>query len=194
MIRARRRADVAHTRPAVYLDEAPILKLRPFVRAVLRAQGVPTRDRDDVCQEIMVAAWTAMTEGRFRPPEAQPIGEALQAWLFGITWRQASHYRQRAWRRREVIVSDPYAMTAAAPWIPHVPAPDGRAAAREMLAALDEIPERMREVLLLRYLEGFDTVEIAEILGIPVPTVSSRLKYGVRRFTTAVQRWRKLRS
>ena len=194
MTRGRRRADVAHTRPAVYLDEAPILRLAPFVRAVLRAQGVPARDREDVCQEIMAAAWVGVRDGRFRPPEAQPIGEALQAWLFGITWRQASHYREKAWRRREVPVPDPYGLTAAAPWVPHVPAPDSRVAAREILGALDEIPVRMREVLLLRYLEGFDTTEIAEILGIPVPTVSTRIRYGMRRFTTAVQRWRKLRS
>ena len=42
--------------------------------------------------------------------------------------------------------------------------------------AVYELPSRYREVILLRYYEGFTVGEIARILGAPQPTVSIRLK------------------
>jgi RNA polymerase sigma-70 factor (ECF subfamily) len=41
-------------------------------------------------------------------------------------------------------------------------------------AALAQLAERDREVLVLRYLEQLSTREIAEVLGIPEGTVKSR--------------------
>jgi RNA polymerase sigma-70 factor (ECF subfamily) len=49
-------------------------------------------------------------------------------------------------------------------------------AERERLArALEELPPRSREVLVLRELEGFSYKEIAEITGVPIGTVMSSL-------------------
>ena len=49
-------------------------------------------------------------------------------------------------------------------------------AERERLArALEGLPRRSREVLVLRELEGFSYKEIAEITGIPIGTVMSSL-------------------
>ena len=43
-----------------------------------------------------------------------------------------------------------------------------------MRAALAQLPQRDREVLVLRYLEQLSTREMAEVLGTPEGTVKSR--------------------
>ncbi len=40
---------------------------------------------------------------------------------------------------------------------------------------IEELPEHYRDVIILHYFEGFDYSEIAEILGINIGTVKSRL-------------------
>ncbi len=42
-------------------------------------------------------------------------------------------------------------------------------------AKIEELPEHYKDVIILHYFEGFDYNEIAEILGINVGTVKSRL-------------------
>jgi RNA polymerase sigma-70 factor (ECF subfamily) len=44
-----------------------------------------------------------------------------------------------------------------------------------LLKGLDELEPRFREIIVLRMVEGYSTEETAEILGIPVGTVGSRL-------------------
>jgi RNA polymerase sigma-70 factor (ECF subfamily) len=48
-------------------------------------------------------------------------------------------------------------------------------------AALDDLPERDREVLVLRYLEQLSTAEVAEVLGIGEGAVKMRLLRAARR-------------
>ena len=46
--------------------------------------------------------------------------------------------------------------------------------------AIEQLPDRQREVLVLKEFEGLRYREIAELLGIPIGTVMSRL-YAARR-------------
>jgi RNA polymerase sigma-70 factor, ECF subfamily len=64
---------------------------------------------------------------------------------------------------------------------------------REMLSlALEDLPVEFREAIVLREMEGLSYKEIADIAGVPVGTVMSRLARGRRRLqiyltTTAVR-------
>ena len=62
-----------------------------------------------------------------------------------------------------------------------LPAPEGKVGAQEDLAAaLAQLPEEHREVLLLRFIDGFELGEIAVAMEIPLGTVKSRLHYALR--------------
>ena len=50
----------------------------------------------------------------------------------------------------------------------------------EVLAAVDALPDEFREVVVLGDLHGLPYAEIAEVLGVPVGTVKSRLFRGRR--------------
>jgi RNA polymerase sigma factor (sigma-70 family) len=50
----------------------------------------------------------------------------------------------------------------------------------ELQAALDELPDAFREAVWLRDVEEFSYAEMAEMLGIPIGTVMSRISRGRR--------------
>ena len=58
--------------------------------------------------------------------------------------------------------------------------------------ALEELPEEFREIIVMRELEGMGYKEIAEVAGVPIGTVMSRLARARKRlqraFTTALSK------
>jgi RNA polymerase sigma-70 factor (ECF subfamily) len=55
--------------------------------------------------------------------------------------------------------------------------------------ALDELPPRLREILLLAYFQKMSYAQVAEVFGIPIGTVKSRLHSAVGRFA---KKWKEL--
>ena len=53
--------------------------------------------------------------------------------------------------------------------------------------ALDGMPDRLREILLLAYFQKMSYAQVAEIFGIPIGTVKSRLHSAVAKFASAWQ-------
>ncbi|MCK6205556.1 RNA polymerase sigma factor [Bacillus infantis] len=49
----------------------------------------------------------------------------------------------------------------------------------DLLDALDQVDEKFREPILLKYIQGFSQEEIAGILGLPLGTVKSRIYRGL---------------
>jgi RNA polymerase sigma factor (sigma-70 family) len=56
--------------------------------------------------------------------------------------------------------------------------PDHSTSGTELSDALGCLEERLKTPLVLHYVEGFSTKEIAEILGIPQGTVKTRMMFG----------------
>jgi RNA polymerase sigma-70 factor (ECF subfamily) len=137
-------------------------------------------DAEDLVQDTFVKA--LRFEDRFAP------GTNLKAWLFTIlhnTWKN----RLRGAAREPVDVDserieDASAQAGASGALAAVETPE-RILLRESLdadlqAALDEMPEAFREAVWLRDVEEFSYAEIAEMLGVPVGTVMSRISRGRR--------------
>ena len=125
-----------------------------------------TADAEDVAQEALLRAYRRFDRlrdrGRFR------------AWLVRITYRLALD-RLRSSKRREqrhTFWSQPAHQPRAA-------TAEELAASNEFQAhldrALEELPEKLRLVLLLAAMEGHTIDEIAAMLGIPAGTVKSRI-------------------
>jgi RNA polymerase sigma-70 factor (ECF subfamily) len=126
-----------------------------------------SRDRttaEDLVQETYVRALRAR-----RWPEPH---QDLRPWLFTIL-----HNVWRNERRRAGAVSLDDSEAAALPDGGPDPAQDlDRAeSARRLRAAIDALPDAFREVVMLRFAEGFSYQQIAEVLACPAGTVMSRL-------------------
>jgi RNA polymerase sigma-70 factor (ECF subfamily) len=127
------------------------------------------RDRTeahDLVQEAYLQAWKAFH--RFEP------GTNCRAWLFKILINEIRHYRRR-WFNSKTVPEADQSFEETLAFEPPVPE---HIQDEDVLAALDEIPREFREVILLSDVQEFSYKEIAEMLGIPVGTVMSRLSRG----------------
>ena len=70
---------------------------RSLILAVLIASGVPSRDRADVEQQVLMGAWRSVRRGMYRPDPAEDARKALRKWPYGIAWRKTGHYINSAW-------------------------------------------------------------------------------------------------
>ncbi|HEX7071985.1 MAG TPA: sigma-70 family RNA polymerase sigma factor [Rhodothermales bacterium] len=125
-------------------------------------------DADDVGQETFVRFFRSLNQFR---------GDAsLKTYLTRIAMNQslrALKKRQR-WRLRFFSTEDDETETLAR--MPDSRDVQGEREQREFVqSALQTLPAAQRSVVVLRMLEGFDTNETAEMLGIPPGTVMSRL-------------------
>ena len=153
------------TPPIAFEDELSALlpRLRRFAHGLSRT----TSDADDLTQMTIERALRAKAQW-------QP-GTRLDSWLYKIMrnlWIDTVRSRNRQ-DRFEAPAED-----AAA--IGHDPR-DGIEAGIDLhrvRAAMDRLPNEQREVLALILIEGFGYREAAELLGLPIGTVSSRLVRG----------------
>lgn len=154
---------------------APLLeRWRAPLFGFLSRRALPA-EADDLFQET----WLRVVRYRDRfDPERR-----FSTWLFQIANNLC---RDRA-RRREVRERHRQEARAEAREDPtrHAPPPlDRRIDVRRHVEAL---PERLREVLVLRYYRDLPEKEIARIVGIPPGTVKSRLHAAVKALRADMQ-------
>lgn len=110
-------------------------------------------DADDIFQEVFLRCH------RSAPPFATPEHE--KAWLLHVTANCARSLLASPRRRRTVPLEDVYAYTDPA--------------ASAVDDALAQLPGKYRTVIHLFYYEGYQTEEIARILGRSPSTVRAQL-------------------
>lgn len=130
---------------------------------------------EDAVQEAFLGLW--------RSPAAYVPGRgSLRSWLLGLTHHKAVDFvrRETAQQRRQ---------TAWAAQRAFDPPPDGDPAtasiegmqAKEVRAALAELPEEQRQALGLAYFGGYTQRQIAQLTGVPLGTVKTRTLTAIRR-------------
>jgi len=164
-------------------EEAREELARSSRRAAYRFALVLTRDPEDaaeIAQEAVLRVFGAL--GRFdgeRP---------LEPWLLRIT---RNLVRDR-WRRRRARPAEelPEHLADALVAPPAESDPERRTSLRErqrlVWRALSELPEEMREIVVLRDYEDRSYSEIAAVLEIPAGTVMSRLHRARARLAAGV--------
>ncbi|TDC97338.1 RNA polymerase sigma factor [Nonomuraea deserti] len=114
---------------------------------------------EEILQDTLLAVWRSA--GTFQSRSR------VSTWLFGVARRQA-HNRLRG--TPPPPAAEPYEQAD------RVPGPEELAVGGDWLqAALARLPRAQREVVVLSYLADLPHQDIAEVLGIPVGTVKSRL-------------------
>lgn len=134
-------------------------------------------EAEDVAQEAMLRLWRAAAT--WRAGEAQ-----LSSWLYRVTVNLCTdRQRARARRRAEALddVAEPVDERADT---------EGALMARQRVdalqAALATLPDRQRQAVVLRHIEGLTNPEIATILEIGVEAVESLTARGKRALTAAL--------
>jgi RNA polymerase sigma-70 factor (ECF subfamily) len=162
---------------------------RAFEELVRMHQGIAFRtaylltgsaaDAEDSAQVGFVKAWRALP--RFRR------GAPFKPWLLRIVANEAHNRRRSAGRRSALELR----ATAARPPGDAAPSPEGAALGQErqqeLLAAVQRLDERDRDVLTCRYFLELSEDETAAILGIRRGTVKSRTARALARLRSEVE-------
>jgi len=120
-------------------------------------------EAEDVAQEAMLRAFRNFHRLRDR--------ERFRGWIARTAWRLAlDRIRASGRRERRELAAH---VDGAPPAVENVAA--SREIERHIHAALDALPEKLRLVMVLAAIEGYDTGEVAGLLEIPEGTVRSRL-------------------
>ena len=132
----------------------------------LRSSGSP-EDAADITQEVFLRAWRSMKDFR---------GDSgFATWLFRITMNQCVDYA----RHKQPLVQGEDDEERELPLPDTAPSPEehleNSELGRELAAALDEVSDEHRRIVLLRDVSGMSYTEIAEILEVSEGTVKSRL-------------------
>lgn len=159
---------------------------QPIYSLIARSLQDPA-DASDITQEVFIKVFRGIRNFH---------GEAsLRTWMYRIALHEASN--QRRWwsrhKKQEIAMEAPYtsqwdgdsegdACSLGATLADSGCSPFDQAAQDELRqrveAALRQVPEAFRTVVVLREIEGFTYEEIAEILQVNLGTVKSRLTRG----------------
>lgn len=147
---------------------------------LLRQLGVDPSQLDDAAQEVF---WVTAR----RLDDVKPGSE--HAYLYGVALRVASNERRRS-RSRAALQSSEGLPELSCP----KPTPEEILVTRQARGLLDDVLSQMaystRAVFVLHELEGVAVKVIAELEGIPIGTVGSRLRRAREEFSEIASRLR----
>lgn len=116
-------------------------------------------DAKDVCQTVLIKL--------LEDPRAFPDRAQERAWVIRLAVNECKNWRMTAWFRHRAPLED------SLPLAVEDPEPEGG-----LLALVQSLPAKYREVIFLRYYEGYEVKEIAALLGRSPALVSTHLKRG----------------
>ena len=155
-------------------DPAPLLE--PLIPALRRYAYALTRDHTDADDLVQDTLERALSRWYLRRPDGE-----LRAWLFTIL----RNLYINAWRRRRrqgpSVELDEATMPATAARQESV------LEVHDVLAAIDQLPEEQKSLLLLVGVEDFSYDDAARLLGMPIGTVMSRLARARARLRSIVE-------
>jgi RNA polymerase sigma-70 factor (ECF subfamily) len=148
----------------------------PHLGELVRVATRVLRDRpaaEDAVQETYLQAWKSF--GTFQ------LGTNCRAWLYTIMFRVIGRQRKRDFAMRHVDLESapPAALQVDTP-------PVDSLALEHLSAAVDDLADPYRTVLLLADVEQLKYREIADVLDLPMGTVMSRLSRARQQLRGAV--------
>lgn len=121
-------------------------------------------DSDDIVQEIYISVYRSLQHYDLTRP--------FRPWLMAIAIRQVQTYRRQRWRhfrllqkaevREEVEQDFSHELT-------------DKMSQQALIHVVNKLPFKLKQVVILHYLNQYTQEEIAEILSIPLGTVKSRI-------------------
>jgi RNA polymerase sigma-70 factor, ECF subfamily len=149
---------------------ALVLRYQAAIVNLARTLTGDAGEAEDLAQEAFIRAYKAI--GKFRGDSA------FRTWLYRVAVNVIQSHlasrnrRWRLWGRPPTRDEDGPAREVPS----NAPTVEDAALRRQMIErALASLPADMRIAVTLRDVQGFDYAEIAQLLGVPIGTVESRI-------------------
>ena len=150
------------------------------LKAFILRQGRTPQDAEDIVQEAFVRAYYALEVY----PQQRILALKVRPWLYKITWSVYCNHMEHSKLRAAVPLdtSEDSAFLELQDAVHEQPeeAFESGERRRELIALLDTLPQRYREVVRLHYFEDLNYQEIADIFSQPAGTVRVSVHRGLR--------------
>jgi RNA polymerase sigma-70 factor, ECF subfamily len=169
------------TRDEAAFEAEMLPHLDAVYRFALRLTGSPS-EAEDLVQETFLRA--------FRARDQYTPGTSARSWLFTICRNAYLRERERDSRRDELVARAAHAEVEGDVPVSETPVFAGRGdydpegdffrglIDSRIFDAIDALPHDFREAVVLSDLEGLNYQEMAQVMGVPLGTVKSRLFRG----------------
>lgn len=117
-------------------------------------------DAKDICQTVLIKLLEA--------PRSFPDPGQERAWVIRLAVNECKNWKKSAWLRRRAPLEEGLQLSVENP----EPESGG------LLEQVQALPPKYRQVIFLRYYEGYEVREIAALLKISPALVSTHLKRG----------------
>ena len=131
-------------------------------------------DVDDLVQDIYIQVFKSIkkfdVERKFKP------------WLMGIVLKQIKAYRRKKWMIiRTVKKVEEFKEEKELDFSTEV---IEKITNKQLVKLVDELPDKLKQVVILRYLNDYTQDEISAILEVPIGTVKSRINAALTKLRT----------
>lgn len=151
--------------------------LEPLIPALRRYAYALVRNRDLADDLVQDTLERALSRWYLRRRDGE-----LRAWLFTILRNLYINGYRRSRRRGTQTAIDDHAESVAT-----AATQDSTLEVRDVLVALDELPEEQKSLLLLVGIEDLSYDEAARVMDVPIGTVMSRLSRARQRLRSILE-------
>ncbi|WP_017811653.1 sigma-70 family RNA polymerase sigma factor [Paenibacillus shenyangensis] len=131
-------------------------------------------DAADVVSEVYMAL--------FRSLQNYNTDKPFQKWLNGLIVAQTSNWNRKLWRRFRLHLrttasreDEPITQSGAETTVIR------QESEHELLSLVQELPSKLRSVVIMRYYQEYSFQEVADVLDIPLGTAKSRHHQAIAR-------------
>lgn len=133
-------------------------------------------DVEDLVQDIYVQVYKSL--GKF------DCHKSFKPWLIGIAIKQVQAYRRKNWMRIRIVKkAEDNKQQNVEDFSEDVV---NKIINEPLMQLVKELPFKLKQVIILRYLNDYSQEEVATILDIPIGTVKSRINAALKKLRTNV--------
>ncbi|MGE7663941.1 sigma-70 family RNA polymerase sigma factor [Peribacillus sp. NPDC097197] len=126
---------------------------------------------DDVVQDVYIQIYKSLRKyDRERP---------FKPWLTGIVVKTIQTYRRKRWMRLRISKKVEETKQVAIPDFSNDIVE--KISNRHLVDLVNQLPYKLKQVVILRYLNDYSQEEVARILDIPIGTVKSRIHASLKK-------------
>lgn len=129
-------------------------------------------DVPDIMSEVYIELFKSLKN--YQPKQK------FSTWFNGLIIRQVRNWKRKSWRRIR-IMERIKGMSIEPPQMVMEDRASHLSDRLELLPMLEDLPMKLREVIVLRYYKDCSLEEIAQLLKIPLGTVKSRHHHALKR-------------
>lgn len=115
----------------------------------------------------------------FKSIEKYDCNRQFKPWIMGIVVKQVKAYRRKVWMRYRIVKkAEEMDQSTVLDFSNEI---IEKITNKQLVHLVNDLPFKLKQVIILRYLNGYSQEEVSTILEIPIGTVKSRINSALQK-------------